>query len=55
MHVVPLLTDRGLSVAAATATLSISGLALIGGRIVAGYCLDKFFAIYIAISSCAVR
>jgi len=49
IHVVPLLTDRGLPVARATTILSTAGIALIIGRVVAGYLLDKFFAIYIAI------
>lgn len=49
IHVVPLLTDRGVGPAAAAGALSAAGLALIGGRIVAGYLLDKLFAPYIAI------
>lgn len=49
IHVVPLLTDRGLPIKAAAAALSASGLALIGGRLVSGYLLDKLFAPYIAI------
>lgn len=42
-HIVALLTDRGFSVFAATTALSFSGLAIIGGRILSGYCLDKIF------------
>ncbi|HYA06441.1 MAG TPA: MFS transporter [Xanthobacteraceae bacterium] len=49
IHVVPLLTDRGIAPGAAAAALSAAGIALIGGRIVAGYLLDKIFAPYIAI------
>ena len=49
IHVVPLLTDRGIAAGVATAALSAAGLALIGGRIFAGYCLDKIFAPYIAV------
>lgn len=49
IHVVPMLTDRGLPVAMATAALSFSGVALIGGRLVSGYLLDKLFAPYIGI------
>jgi predicted MFS family arabinose efflux permease len=49
MQLVPLLTDRGLSVSTATAALSASGLALIIGRILSGYLVDKIFASYIAI------
>ncbi len=44
-----MLTDRGLSIRQATAGLSISGLALIFGRIGAGYALDLIFAPYVAI------
>jgi MFS family permease len=47
-HIVPILTDRGISVRLATSLLSASGLALIGGRIVSGYFLDRFFAPYVA-------
>jgi MFS family permease len=47
IHVVPMLTDRGLSLAAATAALSASGFALIGGRLLSGYLLDRIFAPYI--------
>ena len=49
IHVVPLLTDRGIAPGAAAAALSAAGIALIGGRIVAGYLLDKIFAPYIAV------
>ncbi|MGP8243731.1 MAG: MFS transporter [Bryobacteraceae bacterium] len=47
-HLVLLLTDRGLSVQRATALLSISGLALIGGRVLAGFLLDCIHAPYVA-------
>jgi MFS family permease len=40
-HAVAILTDRGLPLAAATGALSIAGLALIVGRILSGYCLDR--------------
>lgn len=49
IHLVPLLTDRKLPISTATMALSISGVALIAGRIVAGYLLDRIFASYIAI------
>jgi len=49
IHVVPLLTDRGIAPGVAAGALSAAGLALIGGRVVAGYLLDKIFAPYIAI------
>src|SRR5215471_1257397 len=37
VHVVPLLTDRGIPVAAAVSMISAAGLALIVGRLIAGY------------------
>jgi len=48
-HMVPMLTDRGISVKAAVGAMSISGIMLIVGRLIAGYLLDKIFAVYIAI------
>jgi MFS family permease len=47
-HLVPMLTDRGLDVGQATATLSAVGLSTIAGRLGAGYLLDRFFAPYVA-------
>jgi predicted MFS family arabinose efflux permease len=47
-HVVPLLTDRGLSPVAATATFGLFGLATLIGRVVTGYLVDRVFAPYIA-------
>jgi len=49
-HVVPLLTDRGLPVSVAVGALSISGIAIIVGRIFSGWCLDKIFGPYVAIA-----
>lgn len=48
-HVVALLTDRGLPLQAATAALSAAGIAIIIGRILSGYCLDRFFGPYVAV------
>jgi MFS family permease len=47
-HVVPLLTDRGLTPAAATATFGLFGLATLSGRLLSGYLIDRIFASYIA-------
>jgi MFS family permease len=47
-HVVPLLADRGVPGGTATLALSAAGLALILGRILSGYCLDRFFAPFVA-------
>jgi MFS family permease len=53
IHAVALLTDRGISIQRATAALSVAGLAMILGRMLAGYCLDKFFGPYVAVVSVA--
>lgn len=47
-HLVPMLTDRGMTVAQATAALSAVGLSTIAGRVIAGYLLDRFFGPYVA-------
>jgi sugar phosphate permease len=49
IHAVALLTDRGISLSTATAALSAAGLAMIVGRMLAGYCLDRFFGPYVAV------
>ena len=49
-HIVAVLTDRGIPLQAATATLSGSGLALILGRILSGWCLDRLWGPYVAIA-----
>jgi MFS family permease len=48
-HIVAFLTDRGVPLVEARGALSAAGLALIGGRIVSGWCIDRFFAPYVAI------
>jgi predicted MFS family arabinose efflux permease len=47
-HIVSLMTDRGFSPAVATSVLSSAGLALIVGRLISGYGLDRFFGPYVA-------
>jgi predicted MFS family arabinose efflux permease len=47
-HVVPLLTDRGLTPAAATATFGLFGLSTLIGRVTTGFLLDRVFAPFIA-------
>jgi MFS family permease len=49
VHAVALLTDRGISISKATTVLSAAGLAMIVGRMLTGYCLDRFFGPYVAI------
>lgn len=48
-QIVALLTDRGIPVRVAVGTLSAAGLALIGGRIISGWCLDRFNGVVVAI------
>ena len=47
-HLVPLLTDRGVSPQSATGMVGIAGIALIGGRLLAGFLLDRIHAPYVA-------
>jgi MFS family permease len=47
-HMVPMLTDRGISSQFATSMVTASGLALIAGRLLSGYLLDRFFGPYVA-------
>jgi MFS family permease len=47
-HIVPLLTDHGLSSAEAAATLGIFGLATMSGRLLAGFLVDRIFAPHVA-------
>ena len=49
VHIVALLTDRGISLQAATGALSVAGIAIIIGRVVCGWCLDRFWGPYVAI------
>jgi MFS family permease len=48
-HVIPLLTDRGVSLQQAAIMFSFAGYAIIGGRILAGWCLDRIWGPYVAI------
>lgn len=47
-HVVPMLVDRGIAPSVATTALGFAGLALIVGRLLAGFLLDRIFAPYVA-------
>jgi MFS family permease len=53
-HVVPLLTDRGVSLQQAAVMFSFAGFAIIGGRILAGWCLDRIWGPYVAICFFAI-
>jgi len=47
-HIVPLMTDRGVPAASAAAAISAAGLALIVGRLAAGWLLDRLHAPHVA-------
>jgi predicted MFS family arabinose efflux permease len=47
-HVVPLLTDRGLSANSAAEILGVFGLATLSGRLLAGWLVDRIFAPHVA-------
>ena len=49
VHVVPMLTDRGMSLSDAVTIISSSGIALIVGRLLAGWIIDRIFAPYVAV------
>jgi cyanate permease len=49
IHLVPLLTDRGLSAQSAAFATSLLGGALLVGRVGAGYLLDRVFASWVAV------
>jgi len=49
IHLVPLLTDRGVSAQTAAFATSVLGGAVIAGRVSCGYLLDRFFAAYVAL------
>src|SRR5579863_1509541 len=44
VHVVPMLTDRGIALPEAVGIISSSGIALIVGRLLAGWIIDRVFA-----------
>jgi MFS family permease len=48
-HIVALLTDRGIAREAAVTALSGTGIALLAGRILSGWFLDRFWGPYVAI------
>jgi MFS family permease len=50
LHMVPMLTDRGITVQTATLASSLTGVALLIGRICAGGLMDRYFAPFVALS-----
>jgi MFS family permease len=53
-HVIPLLTDRGAAPQQAAFVFSSAGYAIILGRILAGWCLDRFWGPHVAMFFFAV-
>ena len=49
-HLVPLLGDRGVAPQIATAMLSIAGIAMIAGRMLSGFLVDRIHAPYVAVA-----
>src|SRR5579863_10387943 len=49
VHVVPMLTDRGIALPEAVGIISSSGIGLIVGRLLAGWIIDRVFAPYVAV------
>ncbi len=49
IHLVPMLTDHGISIERAAFAASLLGVALLIGRVFSGYFLDRFFGPYVAI------
>jgi MFS family permease len=49
VHIVALLTDRGVPLQVATGALTAAGIAIIVGRIICGWCLDRFWGPFVAI------
>jgi len=49
IHLVPMLTDHGISVERAAFASSLLGVALLIGRVFPGFFLDRFFGPYVAI------
>ncbi|HSN71806.1 MAG TPA: MFS transporter [Steroidobacteraceae bacterium] len=50
LHLVPMLTDRGVSPELAAVAQAVIGLSLIFGRVLAGWLMDRFFAPHVAIA-----
>jgi MFS family permease len=48
IHMVPLLTDSGMSATVAASMMIAAGLSTIAGRLLSGFLFDRFFAPYVA-------
>lgn len=49
VHIVAMLSDRGVPLQTATGALTAAGIAIIIGRIICGWCVDRFWGPYVAI------
>jgi MFS family permease len=49
IHLVPLLTDRGITPEKAALASSVLGIALLFARVASGYLMDRFYAPYVAV------
>lgn len=49
VHLIPMMTDRGMTIKEAIGTFAYLGMSIVGGRLIAGYLMDKFFAPYVVI------
>ncbi len=49
-QIVAMLMDRGISLQAATSVLAASGIAAVFGRMVSGWCADRFHGPYVAVA-----
>jgi MFS family permease len=47
-HLVPLMSDRGVPLQTATALVGVAGAALVGGRMLSGFLVDRIHAPYVA-------
>jgi len=50
VHLIPMMTDRGMTIKEAIGTFAYLGMSIVGGRLIAGYLMDKFFAPYVVIA-----
>ncbi len=49
LHLVPMMMDQGLTLKQAVGTFAYLGMSIVGGRLLAGYLMDKFFAPFVVV------
>ena len=49
VHLIPMMMDQGLTLQEAVGTFAYLGMSIVGGRLLAGYLMDKFFAPYVVV------